>query len=152
MPTVTLIFRRAETANENGSVPGTLTVGDKDYPTIEAGGVTSVRKGSYTLKMDIKNTHRRIQCLRFTDPGMRTLLIHDVWRDDPQYVQGCIAPGLRSDARGIHDSAKAMAEIIAALGGFQQDQPVPITIENNAPGVQGGKDEWLKFRVAHHKW
>ena len=45
-----IIFRRTGTVNPNGSVPGTLTIGDKTWPTIErGGGYTFVRQGTYKL-------------------------------------------------------------------------------------------------------
>jgi hypothetical protein len=148
-----LVFRREESVNKNGSVAGVLTIGEAEYPTIERGeGHVSARKGTYELKMDIKNTHRRIQCLRFNHLGMHTLLIHDAWKDSHHYLEGCIAPGMTSDAKGIHESGKAMEQILAALGGFEQGKLLKITIENNAPGVQGEKDDWLRARVAKKYW
>ena len=75
-------FKRTGSVNDNGSVPGTLTIGEKSWPTIErGGGHTFVRAGEYNLKMDTKNTGRKVKCLRFDHDGIRTHLIHDALND-----------------------------------------------------------------------
>jgi hypothetical protein len=152
-----LVLRRAETANEN-YVLGTLTYGDQKWFTIEnrtikkPGDCVSVREGTYTLKMDHKNQGEPIECLRFYHPGMRTLLIHRAKDNNYHHLSGCIAPGMSVNAKGIQDSEKAMAELLKALGEFHQGRHFQIVVENNAPGVQGDKDEWLKGRVAKGYW
>jgi hypothetical protein len=140
-------------------------------------GHVSARAGTYELKIDIKNTHRRIPCLRFNHLGAHTLLIHDAYNDKHKNLEGCIAPGLSSYDGGVHNSAEAMKEIFELLcgltpgaltgmdmealtkslqsggvGDFKLGTLFEITVENNEPGVKGDKDSWLKARVKAGKW
>ena len=141
-------FKRTGSVNDNGSVPGTLTIGEKSWPTIERGVKhTFVRAGEYNLKMDIKHTGRKVQCLRFNHDGIRTHLIHDALFDSHTNLEGCIAPGKTSDANGIHSSADAMREVFLALGGFVQDAIKTIQVENNITGDETGK-AWIERRKA----
>src|SRR5262245_17579009 len=145
-----LVFRRLGTANKNGSVPGELRAGAKRWPTIERGAnYTFVRQGTYNLVMCNKLSGRHVRCLCFNDsPAISSHLIHDALHDDHNELQGCIAPGLTADATGIHDSAKAMEEVFAALGGFVMWKSVTIEVQNNIVGLET-KDEWVKRREAN---
>lgn len=141
-----ITFKRTGAANGNGSIPGELTIGTKTWPTIERGvAYTFVRKGEYTLKMDVKNTGRKVNCLRFDHEGIRTHLIHDALNDSHLNLQGCIAPGTSFDVKGIKGSAAAMLEVFAALGGFVSGRTKTISIENNIAGEESGED-WMKRR------
>lgn len=139
-------FKRTGAVNGNGSIPGELTIGAKSWPTIERGAsYTFVRQGEYTVKMDVKATGRKVNCLRFDHDGIRTHLIHDAQNDNHANLEGCIAPGLTSDTNGIKDSAKAMLEVFDALGGFVLGTKKTINIENNITGDETGED-WMKRR------
>jgi hypothetical protein len=143
---VEIVFRRRSAVNANGSVPGTLTIGAKSWPTIERGGpYTFVRKGEYTVKMDIKNTGRRIRCLRFDHDGIRTHLIHDSLNDNHRNLLGCISPGKTASNTGVTDSEEAMREVFQALGGFEQSLTKTITVENNIRGDETG-EAWMRRR------
>ena len=142
-----ITFKRTGTANANGSIPGTLTIGAKSWPTIERGrAYTFVRKGDYELLMCYKVSGRRVKCLCFhDDPSIATHLIHDAKDDLHTQLAGCIAPGLTSSATGIQDSAKAMEQVFTALGGFKEWNKVTITVENNIHGTET-KEEWIARR------
>lgn len=157
---ITLRHRRTGPEAANKAVPGELTIGSKTWPTIERGdGFTFVRQGTYTVTMDYKNTPRTakngtktyIKCLRFDHGGIRTHLIHDALRNSHRTLAGCIAPGLTGDADSIKDSAKAMAEIWEALGGFVEGKSFQITVENNITGDEKGVD-WMARRKAAGKY
>jgi len=141
-------FSRTGALNGNASVPGTLTIGAKSWPTIEhGGGYTFVRKGEYNLKMDVKATGRHVNCLRFDHDGIRTHLIHDALNDSHLTIEGCIAPGISSDTNGITDSATAMSQVFDALGGFVQGTKKTIKVENNITGSETA-EEWMARRKA----
>jgi hypothetical protein len=142
-----ITFRRTGTVNKNGSVPGKLTINGKTWPTVErGGGYTFVRKGSYTLLMCMKTRGRKVQCLCFSDdPSISTHLIHDALNNNHHQLEGCIAPGLNSDENGIKDSAAAMLEVFAALGGYQEWTKKTITVENNIVGEET-KEQWIQRR------
>ena len=151
-PIADILFERTGVVNTNGSVAGLLTIGGKSWPTIErGGGYTFVRKGKYNVKMDIKNTGRKIQCLRFNHDGIRTHLVHDALNDKHTNLSGCIGPGLVETDTGISDSIKAMSEIWNALGGFAQGTIKTIYVENNVTGDETG-EAWMKRRKAAGKW
>lgn len=144
-----IVFRRTGVVNSNGSVSGELRIGSRTWPTIERGhNYTFVRQGPYSLLMSIKVTGRHVQCLRFHESeAISTHLIHDALNDSHQNLEGCIAPGLTGDAKGIHDSAKAMSEVWAALGGFVLGKKVTIEVQNNIVGTET-KEQWVRRREA----
>jgi hypothetical protein len=147
-----ITFKRTGTVNDNGSVMGELTVGEKTWPTVERGdGFTFVRMGQYNLKMDEKATGRRVPCLRFDHDGIRTHLIHDALNDNHKDLEGCIAPGLTKSDNGITGSPEAMNEVFVALKGFRQDAIVTITVDNNISGDETG-DAWMRRRKAAGKY
>lgn len=146
---VKLIFRRTGFVNANGSIPGLLTIGDKTWPTIERGAnYTYVRQGTYTkVLMCYKRKGRRVQCLSFADSNaIATHLIHDAINDDHNELEGCIAPGLHAQSTGIRESAKAMAEVIQALGGFQEWKRFVVEVQNNIGHSTESKDAWIRRR------
>ena len=147
-----ITFRRTGAVNANGSVPGTLTIGAKSWPTIERGtGHTFVRKGTYTLLMCPKVSGRKVNCLCFSDStAISTHLIHDALNDSHAELEGCIAPGLTSDADGIEDSAKAMLEVFAALGGYVEWAKKSIEVENNIRGDET-REQWIRRRESEKK-
>ncbi len=142
-----IVFKRTGKANPNGSIPGTLTIGTKSWPTIERGtGHTFVRKGKYELLMRTKTRGRPVKCLCFwEDSSISSHLIHDAQDDDHRQLEGCIAPGLSFDDKGIKDSKKAMDEIFRALGNYVLWGKKTITVENNIWGSET-KEQWIKRR------
>lgn len=160
-----LFFRRIAPVNEDGSVRGKLRVEDRVFPTIERGylGVkpgsrpyTSVRQGVYTLVMTWKKrkkkSGKRKECLSFAHKGTRNLLIHAAHRDDPFFLEGCIAPGKNRTARGgIEESSEAMEELLELLGGFEKNKEkktkYTIHVANNIPGVKGHRTQFLTSRA-----
>ena len=147
-----IVFKRTGIVNPNGSVPGSLTIGAKTWPTIERGtNYSFVRKGQYRLVMCKKLSGRPVQCLCFNDSrAISTHLIHDALRDDHHSLQGCIAPGLTSDTEGIQDSAKAMEEVFTALGGYVEWSTKTIDVQNNITGDET-KEQWIKRRESARK-
>jgi hypothetical protein len=143
-----IIFMRTGMINPNGSVPGSLTIGKKTWPTIERGvDYTFVRKGLYTLLMCKKQRGRPVHCLCFNDsPAISSHLIHDALNDDHRQLEGCIAPGLTADSQGIKDSAKAMDEVFEALGGYKEWSTKGIDVRNNISGDET-KEQWIKRRL-----
>lgn len=149
-------FRRSETTNANGTVPGTLTLGNKSWPTIERGNrYTFVRKGTYRLAVDYKNTDRaggvKVKCLRFNHEGIRTHLVHDALNDNAFTLEGCIAPGMSSTDTGIKDSIKAMNEIWDELGGWEDGKACSIVVENNIVGDETAAN-WIARRKNAGYW
>lgn len=142
-----ICFRRTGVVNRNGSVAGELAIGSRKWPTIERGvNHTFARQGSYSLLMCVKTSRRAVNCLCFHEsPAISTHLIHDANHDDHQALTGCVAPGLRADENGIHDSAAAMNEVWAALGGFVMWKMVTILVANNIHGNET-KEEWIRRR------
>jgi hypothetical protein len=141
-------FRRTGVVNAgNGSVMDELRIGVQKWPTMERGGdYTFVRKGVYTLLMCNKISGRAVNCLCFSDsPAISAHLIHDALNDDSTEITGCIAPGRGTDRYGVHDSADAMIDVFAALGGFFMWKKVTIFVENNIKGDET-KEEWIKRR------
>ena len=142
-----IVFSRTGKVNPNGSIPGTLTIGDSTWPTIERGAsFTFVRKGNYELLMTHKVSGRRVKCLCFhEDAAISTHLIHDALGDNHLWLAGCIAPGRSAHRNGIKDSATAMSEVFKALGGFTEWKKCTIEVQNNIRGTET-KAEWLARR------
>ncbi len=146
-----ITFKRTGSVNKNGGVPGLLTIGSTSWPTIERGvAYTFVRKGEYTLEMDVKHTGRAVNCLRFNHDGIRTHLIHDALGDDHHALSGCIAPGQSASDKGIAGSAEAMKEVFLALGGYKKGSTMTILVENNIVGDENS-DQWMRRRVSEGK-
>ncbi len=146
-----IIFKRTGTINKNGSVPGFLTIGTKTWPTIEKGAnFTFVRKGKYKLLMCHKQRGIKKRCLCFNeDRAISSHLIHYAENDNHRTLEGCIAPGLTSNAEGIKKSKEAMEEIWQALNGFKEWHTIKIIVENNIIGafVDEEKEQWIKRRI-----
>ena len=145
-----IIFRRTGKINSNGSVPGELTIGTRTWPTIERGAnYTFVRMGQYELLMCYKTRGRHVRCLCFHESrAVSSHLIHDALKDSHTQLEGCIAPGLSADDKGIKDSAKAMDEVFTALGGFVEwKKNITIDVQNNILGLET-KEQWIERREA----
>ncbi|MFA8387435.1 MAG: hypothetical protein ACEPO2_17560 [Pelagibaca sp.] len=149
-------FRRSITPNSDGTIFGELTLGNKTWPTIERGnGYTFVRKGTYRLVVDYKNTDRKggvkVKCLRFNHEGIRTHLVHDALNDNAFTLAGCIAPGMSKTENGIKDSIKAMNEIWDAVGGWEDGKVCSIFVENNVIGDETAAN-WIARRKKAGKY
>ena len=150
-----IVFRRTGVINKNGSVAGELRIGSKIWPTIERGATyTFVRRGTYTnVVMCYKAGDSSRPCLCFNDSeAICSHLIHDAWSDNHLNLQGCIAPGLSADGNGIHESKKAMKEVLDALGGFVEWKKFTAEVQNNIMGDET-REAWIHRReeaaVAH---
>ncbi len=145
-----MTFKRTGVLNKNGSVMGELTIGNKTWPTMERGsGYSYVRKGLYKVSMTTKTSGRAVKCLCFDESrAISTHLIHDAKDDLHSQLAGCIAPGLTKDLEGVNDSEDAMAEVLAALGGYKQWKRCTIDVQNNMNGSTETKEEWIARRRA----
>ena len=146
---VEIAFERNTKANKDGSVLGTLTVGTREFPTIERGaGYVNLKQGDYVMVHSTKNTGRKIKCLRPEITRIGTLLVHDAYNDSSNQLQGCIAPGMeiKPNGMGILRSAQAMDEIWKLLGGWEAGKKVTLKVENNLPGETRTKDTWERLK------
>ena len=117
----------------------------KIYSTRERGADTvSLRIGDYTMKHSTKITGRNVRCLRPTEFKISTILIHDAFEDDPNELEGCVAPGIRSMEADWSNSARAMDELWTDLGGWDETGTVQLRVVTNvsyAPRNQT-RNEW----------
>ena len=142
-------FERDTAANKDGSLFGTLTVGTTKFPTIERGkDFVNLKSGSYVMKHSIKNTGRKVQCLRPEIVQIATLLVHDALGDSSNNLEGCIAPGMEKKANnlGIRRSAEAMEAIWKLLGAFEEGKKVTLNVLNNVPGETRTKETWQRLK------
>lgn len=148
-PVTNIYMYREAQANADGSVLGKMRVGLHVFPTIERGnGYVSLKKGIYTMKHSIKNTGRKVKCLRPTNDKISTILVHDAQNDNSNNLSGCIAPGMEKKANGlgIRRSAEAMDLLWFLLGGWQQDKLVSFHVESNVPGDDRTKENWDRLK------
>ena len=142
---------------DKGHVFGVMNIKNKNtdeiiqtFSTLEHGGTTtSLKTGWYDMKHSIKRTHRQIKCLRPTTYYISTILIHDAYHDDAQYLSGCIAPFLiGTEAAPRHNSETAMKKLWDAIGGFDdsQQRTIKLHVINNVPGDLREQDKWLASR------
>ena len=142
-----MTFERLGRLNVDGTIPGSLKVKHTIFPTIERGhGYVTVRRGIYTVEMSLMG--KGTECLRFSERGLRNLLIHPVRLDLAMFLEGCIAPGMiRFGSGGIYFSKRAMKEILLLLGGFELRKQFLLWVRNNAPGVREEKQQWVQRRI-----
>lgn len=143
-----MTFKRTGTLNNNGSVMGELTIGNKTWPTMERGtGHSYVRKGVYKVSMTVKTSGREVKCLCFDESrAIWTHLIHDAKDDLHSQLAGCISPGMTKDLEGVNDCEEAMAEVFTALGNYKQWKRCTIDVQNNMNGSPETKEEWIARR------
>ena len=96
---------------------------------------SSLRVGIYTMEHSIKRTHRPVRCLRPVESSIQKVLIHDAYNDDPNSLEGCIAPGIIGGEADWSNSALAMDKLFDAIGGFELGKQVSLVVLNNATGV-----------------
>lgn len=117
----------------------------KMFTTRERGhGYVSLRIGEYKMKHSTKNTGRQVKCLRPIDSSVTTILIHDAYKDRPNTLEGCIAPGLMGGGANWHDSAQAMEQLWQELGGWKGEKELTLRVMTNVSYVPPGqtRDEW----------
>ena len=103
---------------------------------------SSLRVGSYKMIHDTKRTGRKVQCLRPVEAAIQNILIHDAYDDNPDELEGCIAPGLIGGEANWQNSAEAMEKMWTALGGFEKGKEVYLVVLTNASKVG-----WLEGRT-----
>ncbi len=105
---------------------------------------SSLRVGIYVLEHSIKLTKRHVRCLRPIESHIQKILIHDAYNDDPNELEGCIAPGIIGGEADWSNSALAMEKLFESLGGFELGKQVNLVVLNNATGIPGleGKTGW----------
>jgi uncharacterized protein DUF5675 len=163
-----IVLKREPTAYADGSVPGTLTVGDREFPTIErGGGYTALKVGDYLMKHSWKpRGEGRIPCLqpveeniaflrenpktRKPEKNVTAVLIHAAYDNKSTYLEGCISPGTEKKpgrGMGILNSDAAMNEIFELLGKFGEGKTVILHVLNNAPGDSGMRETWDRVQT-----
>jgi hypothetical protein len=86
---------------------------------------SSLRIGTYEMKHDKKEFNldgtpcTPINCLRPTDSRIRKILIHRAYKNNPNTLVGCIAPGIWGTVNEFTDSEQAMEDLFQALGGYE---------------------------------
>lgn len=107
-------------------------------------GYVSLRIGKYRMKHSIKNTNRKVQCLRPVESSITTILIHDAYKDRPETLEGCIAPGKMGGGANWHDSAQAMEELWRLLGGWESEKEITLQVMTNVSYIPPGqkRKEW----------
>jgi len=145
-----IVLERERKAYADGSIPGTLHVGTKKFPTIErGGGYVNLKIGDYEMEHSVKNTGRKVKCLRPVEAEVQTILIHDAKGDNSNNLAGCISPGLvkkPSPGMGIKHAALAMQEIWKLLGGWKRGKRVTLHVASNVPGDRRTKETWGRTR------
>lgn len=115
---------------------------------------SSLRVGIYEMEHSMK-THNMDgtlstnpkRCLRPTDSRIRSILIHAAANDNPDTLQGCIAPGTFGQLYSFSDSEKSMEELFQALGGYQEGSKVTLKVLSNATGVGlDTKETWKRTK------
>ncbi|MEZ5427069.1 MAG: hypothetical protein R2747_12440 [Pyrinomonadaceae bacterium] len=117
------------------------------FLTMERGvRYVNLKIGTYEMKHSIKNTHRRVKCLRPTDRRLSTILIHDALNDDPRNITGCIAPFPFGGESCGQSSAEAMELLWTMLGGWHEGKKVTLKVLTNVPGETRTKETWGRLR------
>lgn len=117
---------------------------------------SSLRMGTYEFKHSMK-THNLngkpmktpIKCLRPTDKRISKILIHRAFRNDPDTLAGCIAPGKWGVLHGFVGSIEAIEELFEALGEWNEGDLVTLKVLSNASrGVGYGetKENWWRTK------
>ncbi len=131
----------------NGYEQGYLMIPNlgKMFSTRERGGeYVSLRIGTYKMKHSIKNTKRKIKCLRPVEGSITTILIHDAYKDNPATLEGCIAPGTMTGAAHWADSEIAMEELWQILGGWEEGKEITLNVMTNVSYLPTDqtRDQW----------
>ena len=115
---------------------------------------SSLRMGNYEMEHSMK-THNLDgtvsanpkKCLRPTDSRIRSVLIHAAANDNPDTLQGCIAPGTFGQLYSFSDSEKSMEELFQSLGGYEEGSKVTLKVLSNASGVGSDtKETWKRTK------
>ncbi|HMS39443.1 MAG TPA: hypothetical protein PKE69_04400 [Pyrinomonadaceae bacterium] len=115
---------------------------------------SSLRMGEYEMEHSMK-THNLNgtpsanpkKCLRPTDARIRSVLIHAAAKDNPDTLQGCLAPGTFGQLYDFSDSEKAMEELFQALDGYEIGKKVTLKVLSNATGAgYDTKETWKRTK------
>lgn len=115
---------------------------------------SSLRVGAYEMKHDML-THfldgrKRANpkpCLRPTITEIRSVLMHGVAGDNPDLLEGCIAPGVFGAADEFSDSEQSMLDLFNMIGTFTSGKLVTLWVLSNATGVPHETiDEWKRTK------
>jgi hypothetical protein len=115
---------------------------------------SSLRMGVYEMKhskkeFNLDGTPARevINCLRPTDQRIGRILIHRALNNNPNNLQGCIAPGVWGNVNEFNGSEEAMAQLFEALGGYEEGKLVTLHVLSNASGVGfDTKETWWRTK------
>lgn len=116
---------------------------------------SSLRMGVYEFKHSMKEYNldgslsaNPIRCLRPMDEGIRSVLFHRAYNDNPENLSGCVAPGKFEGLDAFSESEEAMARIFELLGGYEPDKIVKVVVLSNASGVGGNetRDNWRRIK------
>lgn len=121
-------YRTGDTVTRNGVIGnrGILEAGGKEYQTIERDidRYVNIPFGRFPLDMEISpNVGGRKQFrimnhdIQNKDKVYAALLIHA--GSYPDELTGCIAPGRKTNDKGVEESRLAMDELFSLCGGFQ---------------------------------
>lgn len=148
-----LVLTRTGTNSRHITISGTLNVRGTEFFSVERLGAPTFREGVYAMQMSLKQTGRRVPCLRPVDCPFFTILIHDASGDDVRTLAGCVAPGKERDPEtgGIRRSAEAMEELLDLLGGWpgsmDPNETFSLEVVNNVPGIEGDRESYWRQRV-----
>lgn len=111
-------------------------------------GYSSLRIGIYVMEHSKKRTGRPVKCLRPVESAIQRILIHDAYDDDPDTLEGCIAPGIIGGEADWTNSALAMDKLFEAIGGFEEGKQVRLVVLNNATNVDPwqGRTGWRELK------
>jgi hypothetical protein len=117
------------------------------FLTLERGTrYINLKIGLYEMKHSTKIEGRQVKCLRPTDYRISTLLIHDALNDNPDNLEGCVAPFLFGGEAYNHNSAEAMELLWTLLGGWEEGRKVTLVVLTNVPGDRRTKETWNRFK------
>ena len=116
---------------------------------------SSLRIGVYEFKHSMKEynldgslSKYPIRCLRPVNQGIRSVLFHRAYNDNPENLSGCIAPGKFEPLDAFSESEEAMAKIFDLLGGYEREKIVKVHVLSNASGVghEERKENWDRLK------
>lgn len=124
--------------------PRSLSAGVAYFLTRERGhGYVSLRTGTYTMEHSTMTRFPDVKCLRpvgIADPKRAACLIHPITRhvlpprvDNPDVLEGCIAPYLVGLPEVAGSSDQAMEMIWKLVGGWKEGKQLKLVVLNEVP-------------------
>lgn len=152
MAEYTLELRR-DSLDEHGHPTGYLWLKEQKTPrsflsgvayfhTRERGhGYVALKTGTYTMEHSKMTRFSDVKCLRpvgVKDPQRAACLIHPITRhvrppDNPDALEGCIAPFLVGTAELAGSSEQAMESIWKLVGGWEKGKQLKLVVLNDVP-------------------